>query len=106
SPVPVPTVTPGSVSPNTSSPGFRSIPSRNLRTSTDANNQPAYAGASAPGGNMTRFMPNTGGGSAPVPAPQRDGDAIQQMILLEAQRAVNPNLPPTPGFPPSLPGTP
>jgi len=105
---PMPTVTPGAVapgttSPNTSPPAFRSIPSRNLRTSTANNPQPIYAGAGAAGTEVTRL--NTRGSTPPpLPTPQPDGDAMQQMILMEAQRALNPSLPPTPGLPPELGG--
>ncbi|MCI0539788.1 MAG: hypothetical protein L0Z50_31660 [Verrucomicrobiales bacterium] len=107
-PVPAPTVTPGSTSPNVTTPGFRSIPSRNLRTSTDSSApQPIYAGAGSTGsGSTTRFTPVHSGSSTPPPTPQPDQDAVQQLILMEAQRALNPNLPPTPGLPPALPGTP
>lgn len=104
-PVPAPTVTPGitpgTVSPNVNTPGFRSIPSRNLRTSTEPSAQVNYAGAGASvGANPTRFMPITSGSSTPPPAPQTDRDAAEQIIMMEAQRALNPNLPPTPGLPP------
>jgi hypothetical protein len=115
-PVPAPTVTPGTsrtgtVSPNAGSPGFRSIPSRTLRTSTSSGttaNQPIYAGAGASGAwDTRRSTPIQTGVSTPsVPTPQADADAVQQIILMEAQRALNPNLPPTPGLPPPLPGTP
>jgi hypothetical protein len=113
SPVPAPTVTPGTVrpgttSPNTSRSGLRSIPSRNMRTSTDTGNSTIYAGAGSTTDQNTRFMPinNRGASQTLSPAPQPDRDAVEQIILMEAQRALNPNLPPTPGLPPPLPGTP
>jgi hypothetical protein len=71
----------------------RSIPSRTTRTANDASVGSTYGfGGSA-------------NAAANIPHPQEPPMSTeQQQILMEAQRAVNPGLPPTPGFPPALPG--
>jgi hypothetical protein len=113
---PAPTVTPGVFSPNAPPlPGARSIPSRNLRTSQGAagNNQPIYAGAGAGFSGNTAApvpIPISAPSNVPMPAPQADHNFEEQVILMEAQRQLNPNLPPTPGLPsttlPSFPPPP
>ncbi len=103
-PVPMPTVTPGGgTTPSYQTPGARTIPSRPVRSAAAADTmQPIYAGASAasPLGGTPPPLPIANNFTGP--APQRDGDAAQQAIMLEVQRQTNPhlNLPPVPGISP------
>lgn len=99
-PVPTQNVTPGSTPTITppGSPGLRTIPSRNLRVQQDAGGgQPIMAGASA-AVNVPGRGTNPGGlgGGAPIPVPQPSRNVEEQVLMMELQRTVNPDLPPTP----------